>query len=150
MAELKAQTKRAFLQALYDAVANETARVDLASGAQAADSPIATLLEALTAFQRMGFNSLKGGRLSLGTSGLSHQVQWAPPAQWRAFGQEEVFGMAQEFREVYTDAIVTLSAQGNSSPTDLQILAVMMADDRLTTVTSTQRDFTLLRWNQRY
>lgn len=150
MADLKAQTKRAFLQSLYDAVADETARVDLASGAQAADSPIATLLEALKAFQRMGFNALKGGRLSMGTSGLSHEVRWAPPAQWRAFGQEEVFAMAQEFREVYTDAVVTLSAQSITEPTDLQILSVMLSDDRLTTVTSTQRDMTLLRWNQRF
>ena len=70
--------------------------------------------------------------------------------QWRSFGQEEVFGMAQEFREVYNDAIITLAGQGNSSPNDATILSVMMADDRLATVDSLQRDFTLLRWNQRY
>lgn len=150
MASLKAETKRAFLQAIFDAVEADVARVDLASGAQAADAPIATLLEALKAFQRMGFNALKGGRLSMGTSGLGHEVRWAPPMQWRAFGQEEVFGMAQEFREVYADALVTLASQSITEPTDAQILSTMFNDDRMQTITSQQRDFTLLRWNQRY
>src|SRR5213075_2766984 len=153
MAALKAETKRAFLQSLFDAVEDETARVDLASGAQVADVPIVTLNEALKAFQRMGFNALKNSKLSMGTSGLGHEVRWASPPQldgFRAFGQVEVYGMAQEFREVYADALVTLSAQGNDTPDDATIFAVMMSDDRLTTVTSLQKDYTLLRWSQRY
>ena len=150
MSDIKSATKRAFLQSLFDAIANNTATVDLASGSQAVDAAVITLLDALKAFQRMGFNALKNGRLSLGSSGLGHDVRWAPPMQWRSFGQEEVFGMAQEFREVYNDAIITLAGQGNSSPNDATILSVMMSDDRMQTVTSLQRDFVLLRWNQRY
>ncbi len=153
MASLKAETKRAFLQSLYDAVVDETARVDLASGAQVADTPIVTLEEALKAFQRMGFNALKNGKLSLGSSGLGHEVRFAAPPQiegFRAFGQVEVYGLAQEFREVYADARVTLAAQGNTEPDDATIFSVMMSDDRLQTVTSLQRDFLLLRWGQGY
>jgi hypothetical protein len=150
MADLKAQQKRAFLQSLYDAIVNDTATIDLSSGIETNEPPIITFIDALQAFQRLGFNALKFGKLSMGTSGLGHEVRWCPPQQWRAFSQEEVFALAQEFREVYADALVTLAEAGNSSPNDATILATMFADDRMQTVTSLQHDFSLLRWNQRY
>src|SRR5437762_10750410 len=96
----------------------------------------------------MGFEAVKSGRLSIGSAGLGHEVKFAVPNVWRGFSQEEVFGLAQELREIHDAALITLSANGNGSPTQLQILRVMMSDDRLQTVTSTQKDFTLLRWHQ--
>jgi hypothetical protein len=104
----------------------------------------------MKAFQRQGFNALKSGRLSLGSTGLGQEVRWAPPLVWRSFTQEDVFGFAQEMREVYNDAVTNLSGQGNTDPDDPTIFAVMMADDRFQTVTSLQRDFTTLRWVGRY
>src|SRR5436190_8763373 len=151
MAALKAELKRSFLQSIADAVEDGIAQQEMPStvpGQQ--DAPIVTLGAGLKAFQRMGFEALKGGKLSLGSAGFNHEVKWAPPMHWRSFSQDEVFVMAQEFREVFNDAISTLADAGNSSPTDATILATMMADDRLQTVTSQQHDYSMLRRSGRY
>ena len=148
MAQLRAELKRAFLQSLYDAVQSGTASDDLISGDNA---PVVVSLEdALKAFQKMGFAALKDGRLSIQSSGFAHSISFSAPQQWRAFSQEEVFAMAQEFREVYNDAKLRLIAAGNATPVDLELLQSMMADDRLQSVSSLQRDHTMLRWNARY
>src|SRR5690349_15784235 len=118
MAALKAELKRAFFQSIYDAVVKGTASQDLVSGDDTL--VVRTLEDGLIAFQKMGFQALKSGQLMMGTTGFAHGVTWAPPQQWRSFGQDEVFGMAQEFREVYTDAKLALINAGYTSPTDLQ------------------------------
>jgi hypothetical protein len=59
---------------------------------------------------------------------------------------EEVLALAQEYREVYTDAKAALIAAGNATPSDSQILAEMMGDDRMIGATSVQKDFSQLRY----
>ncbi len=148
MAALKAELKRSFLQSLYDAYKAETLLADLTGDTEG--PAIVTFEDALKAFQHYCFGNVKDGKTLFQTSGLGHETRWTSPMVWRAFSEDEVFGMAQEFREVYNDAIITLAGQGNSSPNDATLLSVMMSDDRMQTVTSLQRDFVLLRWNQRY
>ncbi len=149
MASLKSELKRAFLQSIYDAVLAGTIQNDLTSGTDSDSVIITTLLEGLQGFQRLGFSNLKGGKTLMQTAGLGHEVRWVPPQVWRSFSEDEVFSMGQEFREVYNEALVTLSAAGNNSPNDASILAVMMASDRMQSVSSEQKDFTLLRWSSR-
>ncbi len=151
MASLRAEIKRAFLQSIYDAVADDIALQEFPSTVpDSANIQITTLVDGLKAFQRTGLEALKGGRLSLGSSGIGHEVRWAPPDIRRSFSQEEVFSLSQELREVYEDALVRLSSIGNNAPNDITILRTMMTDDRLETVTSLQHDFVSLRWGQRY
>lgn len=150
MAAIKGEIKRGILQAIWDAVEDDIAAQEMPSTVPDFQPIIVTLEDGLKAFHRMGFESIKSGRLSIGSSGLSHEVKWAAPAMWRGFSQEEVFSLAQELREVHADALITLSAQGIGSPTQTQIFNTMMADDRLQTVTSTYRDHTMIRWNQRF
>ncbi len=145
MAQLRAELKRAFLQSIYDAVADGVAESMFPSTIPDFSPVIVTLEDGLKAFGRMGFEALKSGKLSLGATGMDHEVRWAAPQQWRAFSQDEVMSLAQELREVHAAALVTLSDAGTPSPTQTQILATMMADDRLLTVTSIQKDFSLIR-----
>jgi hypothetical protein len=149
MANIRGELKRAFLQSLFDAVVDGNASVDLASGVDANLVQVLTFESALKAFQRLQFNSLKEGKLTIMNSGMEHEIRFAGPDILRAMSQEEVFSMAQEFREVFDDSLVTLSAAGDSDPDDRTILRAMMANDRLQSVTSTQRDFSMLRFNSR-
>jgi hypothetical protein len=148
MAALKAELKRAFLQSIYDAYKAETLLADLTGDT---DGPaIVTFEDALKAFQHYCFGNVKDGKTLFHTAGLGHETRWALPMQWRSFSEDEVFSMGQEFREVHNEAIVTLADAGNIHPNDSAILSTMMANDRMQTVTDTQRDFTLLRWSHRF
>ena len=141
MATIKAAIKRGLLQYLYDGVQLTTLADDL--GIQGMH--ILTLADALMYFQRFVAQEMQSGKVSTGSSGLGHGVQWEVMAQWRSFDPVELFAAVQEMREVYGDGLITLSAKSINSPTDYQILAVMLADDRLQTITRTQVDYTLIR-----
>lgn len=144
MANIRAEQKRSLLQWIFDGVRLDTLTADL--GIQLAlnePSPIVSFEDGLIWFQRFIGNDVKSGKFTTGTSGFGHTVQFAKPEVWRPFAQDELLSLAQEFREVYNDALVTLTG----GPTDDRtILATMMADDRLQTVTVTHSDFTTLRW----
>ena len=148
MAALKAELKRSFLQSIYDAYKAETLLADLTGDTEGPS--IVTFEDALKAFQHYCFGNVKDGKTLFQTSGLGHETRWALPMVWRSFSEDEVFGMAQEFREVYDEAVTTLADSGNIHPNDSAILAMMMANDKMQTVTSTGLDVSLLRWNQRY
>jgi|SRR5882724_2226452 len=150
MANLTAEFKRATLQSIYDAVRKGFANIVLTTGTPLDDDPIIAFEDGLIAFQQRGFNANKDGKTIIATAGLGHDVKWSMPAQWRSLSPDEVFSLAQEFREVFNAAVISLSTQGVNPMTDLQILTTMLADDRMQTVTSTVRDFTLLRWSGRY
>ncbi len=145
MANLRGEVKRAFLQSLYDAVVDGNASVDLASGVDANLVQVLTLESAMKAFQRLGFNQLKEGKISVGSSGMGHEISFAAPSAWQSLTQEEVFSLAQELREVFDDALVDLDASGDDNPDDRTILRAMMLNDRLQSATSTMRDFSMLR-----
>lgn len=150
MANLRGEVKRAFLQSLYDAVVDGNASVDLASGVDANLVQVLTFEAALKAFQRIGFNQLKEGKLTVQNSGMGHDISFAAPDIWRSLNQEELFSLAQEFREVFDDALLTLEVSGDDNPDDRTILRAMMANDRLQSVTSTMRDFSTMRMGGRY
>jgi hypothetical protein len=127
---LSAEIKRGFLNSL----ARKTADTSTA------------LADALTAFQDQSFSAVKSGRLIVTHSGAGKSVTFQLPEIGRMFSQEQVFALTQEFLEVYSDAKITLSAQGNSSPDDPSILAVMLADIRLADIDCHAPDFTGLGW----
>jgi hypothetical protein len=143
MANLPAQIKRAFLQSLFDLVQDGTATELLATGET--DAAIPDLLAALKAFQKMQFGALSTGKSSIGSTGFAHGTQWQGYQLLRAFNPEEVFSLAQELREVYTDARARLVAAGDATPADPAVVAEMFDDDRMCGATVTRPDFSTMR-----
>jgi hypothetical protein len=139
---IKAQVKRGLLQYLWDGVTLTTLANDL--GLQGLSAPISTLNDALMWYQRFVAVDIQSGKTSVGSSGVGSSVHYNPWNRDRAYTQEELFAASQELREVYADAITTLSSS-NLPTNDLSIFNAMMADDRMQTVTSTQRDYTIIR-----
>jgi hypothetical protein len=133
MAQVRGQLKRAILNSLYRQATQTVALVDI-----------------LQAYQDALVIGVKGGRIVEATSQAGHSTKFRTPNPGEHFRPEDMSEMTQEFLEVYNDALVTLSAQGNASPTDAQIVAVMLADDRLTTITVTRSDFSLIRYPNRF
>jgi hypothetical protein len=141
---IRAEHKKAILQALYFAVEDETAAADLA--ADDISRATLTLREALKGYLRLCFSGAKTGNLSLGSSGYAHEVRWASPDILRSYSQEEVFAFAGELIEIYDAAKAVLVAAGNATPTDIQIFQEMMDADALHAPTFTTKDHTALRF----
>lgn len=130
MATIEAQIKRGFLQCLYDC------SVDNAK----------PLLSVLKDFQKKGFEGVRQGLLLTSTSGNGHSSSFAMPAFGMQLTQDQIFSLAQEFREVYNDAIATLSGLGFPNPYDSSIFSTMNSDDRLQTITEFKNDYSLTYW----
>lgn len=147
MATVKAQLKRGLLQWIYDALILGTIVDDLGiTVPPGVTFSITTLEQALIWFQRSLAPEIRTGKITTGSTGYQHGTTFAQPSVWRSLTPDELFAAAQEFREVYKDAVITATAaQAPSAVTDSCILAAMMADDRLQTVTRTQSDYTLIR-----
>jgi hypothetical protein len=133
MAQVRGRLKRAILNSLFR---------------QATGS--VTLLDILQSYQDALVIGTKGGRVIEATSQAGHSVKYRTPNPGEHFRPEDMSEMTQEFIEVYSDALITLSAAGNATPTDAQIVAVMLADDRLQSVTVTRKDFSILRFPNRF
>ena len=134
MARLTGEFKRGSLRTLYRACA----------------ASAVTLGNALDAFQDAGFAAVQSGRIVVMSSSAGRTVNFAPPQVWQTLSQEEVFCLSEELQAVYTDAKANLTAQGNATPTDDQVFAGMMADDRLATITEVRNDYTGLRFPNRF
>jgi hypothetical protein len=132
MAQVRGQLKRAILNSLFRQATNSV-----------------KLLDILDAYQDAMVMGVKGGRVIEATSQAGHSTKFRTPNPGEHFRPEDLAEMTQELLEVYNDALVTLSAQGNSSPTDTQSVAVMLADDRLASITLTRSDFSLIRYPNR-
>lgn len=139
MVRLTAEVKRGFLNALYIQAKNATV----------------PLQDALSSFLLNSFGSVQTGRLVVSHAGAGKSTVFETPSIFRSFTQEEIFGLAYELTEVYTDATVTQtnwSAQQkppitNVDLSDPTIFAVMMQDDRLQDINRVTPDFTtLLIW----
>jgi len=130
VAQLKAELKRAALSSLY----------------RQAQKTSTALADALANFQDANWQQLKRGKLVIASTGAGDSVTYSIPQVWQSFTQDEFLCLTQELIEVYSSALVTLSAQGNSSPSDDDIFATMLADDRLQSVTSLYHDHSLGRW----
>src|SRR6266705_4856627 len=99
MARIVAEIKRGFLRTLFR---------------QAQATGPTPLEDALNAFQDGGFEGIKTGRLVTAHAGAGKSVTFQLPQIWQTFTQEEIFSLSEELQAVYTDAIVTLSAQAIS------------------------------------
>ena len=132
-AQVRGQLKRAILNSLFR---------------QATDT--ISLLDILESYQDALVAGVKGGRIVEATSQAGHSTKFRTPNPGEHFRPEDMGELTQELLEVYNDALVTLSAQGNASPTDAQIVAVMLADDRVQSITKTRSDYTLLRYPNRF
>jgi hypothetical protein len=139
MAQIRAGLKRAFLRAIYQASQSEEWKVFFPSS-ELLEEAQSGLGNILTHFLLQNFDACKQGRFSVGSSGLGHEVRWAPPAIWAAMSQDQVFELAEELIEIYEDAKAAVGFGG-----DAEIFARMLADDRLQSVTSLNRDFTAIR-----
>ena len=144
MANIKAEKKLSILQSLYDAIRlnniNDFLGVDPAI-------EINTLELALMWFQQGLFNNVRTGKIAIASSGYQlTSVSFERPQVWRDFIPDELLGVAQQFREIYADAKITAAArQAPSAVTDDCILADMMADSRLETVTISHTDYAGIR-----
>jgi hypothetical protein len=133
MAALQAEIKRGVLRTLF----------------RQSQTDVVKLSDSLARFQDSGFDGIKSGRLVITSAGFGRSVGFAPPASWQQFTQEQIFSLSEELLATYDTAKSNLAASGNASPTDQQIFDSMMADDRLQTVTSVQKDWSTINWPSR-
>lgn len=109
-----------------------------------------SLITVLGAYQDALVAGVKSGRVVEATASTGRSVKFRTPVLGEHFRQEDVCELAQEYLEVYADAVSALNIQSIPNPTDAQILAQMLNDDRLQSVTVTRRDFTLLNYPNRF
>lgn len=128
-APIRAQLKRAILNSLYRQATTQV-----------------PLLNILQSYQDSLVTGTKGGRVIEATSEAGHSVKWRTPNPGDFFRPEHAAELTQQFLEVYADSVTALNSQGIPSPTDAQIVAQMLADDRLQSITVTRTDHTLIRY----
>jgi len=109
-----------------------------------------SLIIILQAYQDMLVLGIKSGRTVEATLSTGRQVKFRTPLLGEHFRQEDVAELAQEYIEIYNDAVSALNIAGNTSPSDPQILAQMLLDDRLQSVTVTRTDYTLVNYPNRF
>jgi hypothetical protein len=109
-----------------------------------------SLLIVLNAYQDALVAGVKSGRVVEATASTGRSVKFRTPVLGEHFRQEDVCELSQEYLEIYADAVTALNTQGIPNPTDAQILTQMLADDRLQSVTSTRRDYTLVNYPTRF
>lgn len=130
MAAIQASIRRGFLRSLYNqAVANA-----------------ASLQEALQGFQDGCFTAVRTGRLIVNSSGTGHSSSFEIPGIVRGFTQDQVFGLSEDFLQIYTDTVAALSA-ASADGSDASVFAAMLADDRMQSITRVRDSFTLLNLN---
>ncbi len=138
MVRLTAEVKRGFLNSLY-------------IQAQSAAVP---LQDALNSFLVNSFGSVQTGRLIVSHASAGKSTVFQVPRMDQYLSQEEVFGLAQELTECFTDAGVTITNWSSVQRppvtpdlSDANIFATMMMDDRLQDINRVCPDFTtLLIW----
>ena len=133
MAQVRGQLKRSILNSLSRQATQSVALIDI-----------------LEAYQDALVLGVKGGRVVEATSQAGHSTKFRTPNPGEHFRPEDMTELAQELLEVYADAVTNLNAQGNASPTDAQIVAVMLADDRLASITLVRKDYATLRFPNRF
>jgi hypothetical protein len=137
-ANIRAGLKRSILSSLARQAANSS------------QDTSGNLLPALEAYQDALVSGVQGGYIYESTSQSGHSTKFRMPVIGQHFSPEDVVELAQDFIEIYNDALVTLSTAGNTSPDDPTILACMLADGRLESVTTTMTDYTLMNWPTRF
>jgi len=145
MAAIQAEIKRGVLRSLYR-MSKQGNPATLTPAGATVGSSLATFLDA---FQDQNFAAVQSGRFIIATAGVGRSSTFQTPQIWQSFTPEQIFSLAEELEAVYADAKTTLATAGNNSPTDDQIFNVMMDDDRLQTITWTQKDYSTLRWPTR-
>jgi hypothetical protein len=132
VATIAAQIKRGFLNTLYRQATAGTQLIDI-----------------LNEFQDYCFSpELKRGRLIQSSSGNQHSTSFQQFSTAFQLSQEQIFSLSQELIEVYGDSVAGLQAATPPipEPTDDQIAAAMLQDDRLTSIRAFQTDYTATRF----
>lgn len=131
MAQLQAQLKRAILDELWGPVPEASAL---------------TLEDVIRAFKSARWDSIKTGSFVVNTSGGGYSVSFHVPELFRQLGPDQFFMLGQEFLDIRTDAIATLTAAA-ADTSDESVFATMMADDRLQPGHREELgDYTMMRW----
>lgn len=135
MAVLAAELKRGYLRVLYRAASTTV--------------PVVTLLAALNTFQDNCYQSVKAGRLLIGSAGNGHSSTFKAPDPAFQLNPMELFSLSEEYMAIYTAAVANLAVQTPpiASPTDLQIFNEMMSLDSMQTIREYQNDYTALRFS---
>lgn len=133
MVYIQALKRRAFLRQIVEgAIAGAT-----------------TVGASLLAFQTsITSDSFKRGRIIVSTSGGGQSASFELGVQGKEFTQDNVLAMSEQFFDILSDALTyntALTDDGNET-SSRAILAQMMADDRLQTVTRRAADFGMLNW----
>jgi archaellum biogenesis protein FlaJ (TadC family) len=131
MVRIQSEIKRALLRSLWSC---------------AKKTQGAKLRSALESYQNSQFSSLKSGRIIVNNSANGHSTSIEVAPQWRQLSQESVLALSELFINVYDDSVVVAAQNSISNPSEDQLLAIMMADDRLQGVTSESLDITGLRY----
>src|SRR5438046_10478284 len=103
-ATIRAGLKRAFLRALFQASQSNEFQVFFPSSVLLAEAQTG-IGNVLTHFLLQGFDACKQGRFSIQSSGLGHEIRWAPPAIWQSMSQAQMFEWEEEVVEVYEDGV---------------------------------------------
>jgi hypothetical protein len=116
--------------------------------AQEAKAGTVNLIDVIRAAKKsVQSNSFRAGRIYVSSSGSGQSHSFQIPQTYTAdFSTVQIAAQYQEFVEIYNDnvgyGLIT-------TPTDADaVLAVMLADDRLQTVTERRLDITGLRFPQ--
>ena len=138
MVRIQSEIKRGFLRQIY-----------------AACAPTATYLgDALVNFQNQIFSpNFQRGRLLLSTSGSGQSGSFVMPNLGAQFTQDQIFAMAEEFCQIYTDVVAALKAatpgfdpKADDDTSEPTVFNTMLLDDRLQGVRREQGDHTLIRF----
>lgn len=140
VSQIRGQLKRGFLTSIWNQLPDATPFIDGLN---------AYLTACLT-------GSIQYGKLIEVTSQNGHSTKFRVPVPGEYFSQTDVAELSMEFIEVYNSAVGTLASQVppvvSVTPGDIdsQILAVMLADDRLQGISSVRHDYTLVNFPSQY
>jgi hypothetical protein len=134
---IQSEIKRGFLRQIYNNVASTAIYFE----------------DALLAFQSQIFTpNFQRGRIIVSTSGGGQQGSFLVPSIGVQFTQDQVFAMAEEFCQIYTDTVAALQAEtpgfnpkAEDDTSENQVFVAMLLDDRLQGVYREYGDFSMIR-----
>jgi len=123
VAQLSALLKRSILDEVWNAA-----------------SDTLTLEDAIRAFKSARWADVQAGRLILSTSGGGYSVSFAGAEAYSRIAPDLFLELGQEFLEIRTDTIATLTAAGSATD-DEAVFATMLTDERLWGMNQIRPDF---------
>lgn len=97
--------------------------------------------DTIRGFKSARWQDIQNGTFVVSTSGGGYTASFHVPEIFRQLGPDQFFILGQEFLEILDDA-----KTANPTHQDQDLFNDMMSDDRLTRITSTSLDLTVLRF----